>query len=140
MRRVEEEKRAQEALRAQQMGVGAMRKLLADMEDRRLGQYVIKLQARWRGRMARKRYAEVKEILRREKAKVRDLKRARHLAEFRERKRLEELRRKERRQHEVSKFEAPTRCGVHTEDPCSEAHSGCLPRSTCKASAAEPQA
>ncbi|CAE7531783.1 unnamed protein product [Symbiodinium microadriaticum] len=104
MRRVEEEKRAQEALRAQQMGVGAMRKLLADMEDRRLGQYVIKLQARWRGRMARKRYAEVKEILRREKAKVRDLKRARHLAEFRERKRLEELRRKERRQHEVSKF------------------------------------
>ncbi|CAE7282710.1 unnamed protein product [Symbiodinium natans] len=103
-RRLEEEKRAQEALRAQQMGVGAMRKLLAEMEDRRLGQYVIKLQARWRGRMARRRYAEVKEIIKREKQKARDLKRARHLAEWKEQKRLEELRRKERRQREVSTF------------------------------------
>ncbi|CAJ1363033.1 unnamed protein product, partial [Effrenium voratum] len=104
LRRLAEEKRLQDALRAQQMGVGAMRKMLEDRENRRLGQYIIKLQARWRGKMARRRYAEVREIIKREKQKERDGRRARNVAEWKERKRLEELRKKEKRVQEVSSF------------------------------------
>eukprot|EP00933_Yihiella_yeosuensis_P043048 TRINITY_DN37766_c0_g1_i1.p1 TRINITY_DN37766_c0_g1~~TRINITY_DN37766_c0_g1_i1.p1 ORF type:complete len:445 (-),score=130.08 TRINITY_DN37766_c0_g1_i1:906-2129(-) len=96
-----EERKRQEAINAQMRCVQEVRNRLQEIEDQRLGQYIIRLQKVWRGKMARRKFAAMKELLLKEKLIKRKERRLRREADRKATTKAREAARREVRMKEV---------------------------------------